>query len=182
MPDVITKCNSIIICFWPVKFPNATWQCLQNVSTLNPDWICKCISVKLLYISLCPIGINSFVQGVVGGDVTMACPIQTSNDTKIGEWSWYKYNDPVRQKVVVMEANNSDLGQNVIFLNQPRVIGTTSQDSILTLRGLKLNSAGVYECQLHARNRTELGFIKLAVNGRFRLRMTNHRTEFLSKF
>ena len=125
-------------------------------------------SCEIVVYFFMPIGIDNFEQGVVGGDMTMTCPIQTSNDTMIGEWAWYKYDSLMKQKVVVMEANNSVLGQNVTFLNQPRVIGTTSKDNTLTLRGLKLNSTGVYESQLDAGNRTELGFIKLAVNGKFR--------------
>ena len=97
----------------------------------------------------------------MGGEIKMTCPVQTPNDTKIAEWSWSKHDCSIKQKVTRM-------GPNVTFLNQSREIGTTSQDGdgTLTLRGLQLNDSGVYKCQLHAENYSELKYIKLTVNGK----------------
>ena len=117
-------------------------------------------------------GIDSVEQRVVGGEVTMTCPIQTPNDTEIGEWSWYRYDSAIRQKRAVMEANNSVIAPNVTSLNQPKITGPTYRDFTLILQGLQLNDSGVYECQLNKENHTELRYIKLVVNGKL-MKTTN---------
>ena len=84
----------------------------------------------ILYFST-SIGIDASEQGVVGGGVTMACPIQTPNDTKVGEWSWCRYDNVITDKVAVMEVNKSVTGPGVTSPNKPIV--TTSLDGALTL-------------------------------------------------
>ena len=115
-----------------------------------------------------PIDIAIFEQRVVGGEVTMPCPIQSPNE-KVGEWSWYKYDSSIKEKVTMIKANVSFMDPNVTSLNQPRVTRTISQDGTLTLRGLQLNDTGVYECQINTGNQNEIGYIKLTVNGKFNI-------------
>ena len=134
------------------------------------------ISISFHFLYLTSIGIASFAQGVMGGEVRMACSIQPPNDIMFGEWSWYRHDNLIKQTVAVIEANKSVTGLNVASLNQPRGIGTTSPDGTLILQGLQLNDSGVYGCQLKSRNHIELIYIKLTVNGKFIMRMANNIT------
>ena len=120
---------------------------------------------NILYFSI-PIDIASFEQRVVSDEVTMTCPVQSPNE-KMGEWSRYKYDSSIKEKVTMIKANHSFMDPNVKPLNQPRVTRTISQDGTLTLRGLQLNDTGVYECQINTGNHAEIGYIKLTVNGKF---------------
>ena len=113
--------------------------------------------------------------------MAITCPIQTLNDTNIGEWLWYKLGNSTKQKIAVMEANNSVIDSNATSSNQPRVIGNTYGDGTLTLRGLHFNDTGIYECQLDADNHTELRYIKLIVNGKLIETKNNNITHFQPK-
>ena len=108
----------------------------------------------------------------MGGDVTLTCPIQTPNEIKNVEWSWYRFSNSTKQKVTAIKENDSNITPNMTSSNQP-VIRATSHDSTLTFRGLQMNDTGVYGCEIDAGNHTELRYIKLIVNGRFPMRMKN---------
>ena len=140
-------------------------------TTLNHNRILKLILSKYFIFSTST-GIDSFEQGVVGGDVTMMCPTQTANDAMIGEWSWYRYDSTIKKKIAVMKVNNSvPVGPSVTSPYQPIV--TTFLDGTLTIGGLQLNDSGVYECQLDTGNHTERRYIRLAISGKFLTRMIN---------
>ena len=185
MLQLVAKNNETGICYWLGEIV----ECDMTTSTIfSKD--CRHIFeftlmmqvhfyIKLLNIST-SVGISSFKQGIVGGEMAMTCPIQTLNDTNIGEWSWYKLGNSTNQKVVVIEANNSVIDSNVTSSNQSRVNRNTHEDGTLTLRGLHLNDTGIYECQLDAKNHTELRFIKLIVNGKL-METKNYITHFRPK-